>query len=56
MTAYDPMIGYEARPTEEDRALDCFIAWCRLNPANIVRNPIVSRRVHDAYMNLGEPS
>lgn len=42
------------RPEISDAALVSFILWARLNVAEVALNPIIARRVLEAYAN--EPS
>ena len=36
-----------------DEALVCFVRWCRLNSEHIVTNPVIARRVLEAYRRAG---
>lgn len=39
-----------------DEALTCFVLWCRQNPAHIVTNPEVARKVLASYTKARPPA
>lgn len=41
-----------ARRQIADEALTCFALWARSNPAHVVTDPAVARRVFDAYRKM----